>query len=140
MITILPAGWLLYVNGSLSIGTFITTIVLSLGIAGPLLAAMDFVDSLATVSYTHLVRPHHGPVYPGHSPDGDEQLHGPDRRSLWREGTAGQREILHSGKQRSAGGGVSKCPLCLWGKGRAPQPVSYTHLDVYKRQDEHRER
>ena len=29
MITILPAGWLLYVNGSLSIGTFITTIVLS---------------------------------------------------------------------------------------------------------------
>ena len=49
MITILPAGWLLYVNGSLSIGTFITTIVLSLGIAGPLLAAMDFVDSLAKV-------------------------------------------------------------------------------------------
>ena len=29
--------------------TFITTIVLSLGIAGPLLAAMDFVDSLAKV-------------------------------------------------------------------------------------------
>ena len=49
MITILPVGWLLYVNGSLSIGTFITTIVLSLGIAGPLLAAMDFVDSLAKV-------------------------------------------------------------------------------------------
>ena len=49
MITILPAGWLLYVNGSLSIGTFITTIVLALGIAGPLLAAMDFVDSLAKV-------------------------------------------------------------------------------------------
>ena len=29
--------------------TFITTIVLSLGIAGPLLSAMDFVDSLAKV-------------------------------------------------------------------------------------------
>ena len=49
MITILPVGWLLYIHGSLSIGTFITTIVLSLGIAGPLLAAMDFVDSLAKV-------------------------------------------------------------------------------------------
>ena len=45
----LPAGWLLYVHGSLSIGTFITTIVLYLGIAGPLLTAMNFVDSLAKV-------------------------------------------------------------------------------------------
>ena len=49
MITILPAGWLLYAGGSLPVDTFITTIVLSLGIAGPLLAAMDFVDSLAKV-------------------------------------------------------------------------------------------
>ena len=47
MITILPVGWLLYTGGSLPIETFITTIVLPLGIAGPLLAAMDFVDSLA---------------------------------------------------------------------------------------------
>ena len=39
----------LYTGGSLPIETFITTIVLSLGIAGPLLAAMDFVDSLAKV-------------------------------------------------------------------------------------------
>lgn len=36
-------------NGSLSVETFLTTIILSLGIAGPLLAAMDFVDSLAKV-------------------------------------------------------------------------------------------
>lgn len=49
MITILPVGWLLYANGSLPVETFITSIVLSLGIAGPLLAAMDFVDSLAKV-------------------------------------------------------------------------------------------
>ena len=49
MITILPVGWILYTGGSLPIETFITTIVLSLGIAGPLLAAMDFVDSLAKV-------------------------------------------------------------------------------------------
>lgn len=49
MITILSVGWLLYQGGSLSVETFITTIILSLGIAGPLLAAMDFVDSLAKV-------------------------------------------------------------------------------------------
>ena len=49
MITILPVGWLLYAGGSLPVETFITTIVLSLGIAGPLLSAMDFVDSLAKV-------------------------------------------------------------------------------------------
>lgn len=49
MITILPIGWLMYQSGSLTIETFITTIILSLGIAGPLLAAMDFVDSLAKV-------------------------------------------------------------------------------------------
>jgi len=49
LITILPIGWMLYQGGSLSIETFITTIILSLGIAGPLLAAMNFVDSLARV-------------------------------------------------------------------------------------------
>lgn len=49
MITILPIGWLMYVNGSLRLETFLITIILSLGIAGPLLAAMDFVDSLAKV-------------------------------------------------------------------------------------------
>ena len=49
LITILPVGWLLYQGGSLSVETFITVIILSLGIAGPLLAAMDFVDSLAKV-------------------------------------------------------------------------------------------
>lgn len=49
LITILPVGWLLYRSGSLSIETFLTTIILSLGIAGPLLAAMNFVDSLARV-------------------------------------------------------------------------------------------
>ena len=49
LITVLPVGWLLYTSGSLSTETFITVIILSLGIAGPLLAAMDFVDSLAKV-------------------------------------------------------------------------------------------
>lgn len=49
LITILPVGWILYNSGSISMETFITTIILSLGIAGPLLAAMNFVDSLARV-------------------------------------------------------------------------------------------
>lgn len=52
LITILPAGWLLYCNGSLMADTFITTVILSLGIAGPLLAAMNFVDTLAQVGTT----------------------------------------------------------------------------------------
>jgi len=49
LITVLPAGWLLYSAGSLSVETFITTLILSLGIAGPLLAAMNFMDSLAKI-------------------------------------------------------------------------------------------
>lgn len=49
LITVLPVGWLLYSSGSLSMETFITTLILSLGIVGPLLAAMNFMDSLAKI-------------------------------------------------------------------------------------------
>lgn len=52
LITILPVGWLLYRGGSLPVETFITTILLSMGIADPLLAAMNFVDTLAQVGTT----------------------------------------------------------------------------------------
>lgn len=52
LITILPVGWLLYQNGSLPVETFMMTIILSLGIAGPLIAAMNFVDTLAMVGTT----------------------------------------------------------------------------------------
>ena len=52
LLTILPVGWLLYRAGSLSMETFVITIVLSLGIAGPLLAAVSFIDSLARVGTT----------------------------------------------------------------------------------------
>lgn len=52
LVTILPVGWLLYRGGSLSVETLITTVILSLGIAGPLLAAMNFVDTLAQVGTT----------------------------------------------------------------------------------------
>ncbi len=52
LIAVLPAGWLLYRGGSLPMETFITVIILSLGIAGPLMAAMNFVDTLAQVGTT----------------------------------------------------------------------------------------
>ena len=52
LVTILPVGWIWYNNGSLPMETFITVIILSLGIAGPLLAAMNFVDTLAIVGTT----------------------------------------------------------------------------------------
>lgn len=49
LITVLPLGLLFYLHGSLSSTTFITTIILALGIAGPLIAAINFTDSLAKV-------------------------------------------------------------------------------------------
>lgn len=52
LITILPVGWLWYRGGSLPIDTFIMVIILSLGIAEPLIAAMNFVDTIATVGTT----------------------------------------------------------------------------------------
>lgn len=52
LITILPFGWYFYQAGTLTIEAYITTIILSLGIAGPLLAAMNFVDTLAQVGTT----------------------------------------------------------------------------------------
>lgn len=52
LVTILPVGWFLYRGGSLPVETFITVIILSLGIAGPLLAVMNFVDTLAQVGTT----------------------------------------------------------------------------------------
>lgn len=52
LVTILPVGWLFYQNNSLSADVFLITIILSLGVAGPLLAAMNFVDTLAQVGTT----------------------------------------------------------------------------------------
>ncbi len=47
MLTVLPFGWLFYQNGSLIFEEFITMIILALCVTGPLLAVMDFVDTLA---------------------------------------------------------------------------------------------
>ena len=52
MLTILPIGWIFYLRGTLSVGTFITVIILSLGMAAPIVAAFNFVDTLAQVGTT----------------------------------------------------------------------------------------
>lgn len=52
MLTILPVGWLLWLHGSLTIETFLTVIILALGMAAPIVAAFNFVDTLAMVGTT----------------------------------------------------------------------------------------
>ncbi|MDO4281731.1 MAG: ABC transporter ATP-binding protein [Peptococcaceae bacterium] len=49
LISVLPVGCLFYMNGSLSAATFITVTILSMGIAGPLVAAMFFTDDIAKI-------------------------------------------------------------------------------------------
>ena len=49
LITVLPAGWYFYQNGSLSMEKFILIIILSMGIVGPIIAAMSFTDNLAKI-------------------------------------------------------------------------------------------
>lgn len=46
----LPVGAFLYLHGSLDFATFVTCVILSLGIAGPILAASQFVENFALVS------------------------------------------------------------------------------------------
>ncbi len=52
MLTILPLGWLFYTHGSLTVETFVTVIILALGMAAPIVAAFNFVDTLAQVGTT----------------------------------------------------------------------------------------
>ncbi len=47
LLSVLPFGWIFYSNGTLSFEGFVTTIILSLCLMGPVLAVMDFVDTLA---------------------------------------------------------------------------------------------
>ncbi|MCD8356955.1 MAG: ABC transporter ATP-binding protein/permease [Clostridia bacterium] len=49
LLPVLPVGLLLWSGGSLSAAHFLTIVVLSLGLTGPLIAAMSFVDELAVV-------------------------------------------------------------------------------------------
>ena len=52
LITVLPIGWGMYVSGSISADVFMTSIMLSMCIVGPILAAIQFTDSSAKVSTT----------------------------------------------------------------------------------------
>ena len=52
MLTILPVGWLLWLHGSLTAETFLTVVILALGMAAPIVAAFNFVDTLAQVGTT----------------------------------------------------------------------------------------
>ena len=52
MLTILPLGWLFYMHGTLTVQTFVTVIILALGMAAPIVAAFNFVDTLAQVGTT----------------------------------------------------------------------------------------
>ena len=52
MLTILPFGWLVYTHGTLTAETFLTVIILALGMAAPIVAAFNFVDTLAQVGTT----------------------------------------------------------------------------------------
>ena len=51
-LTILPFGWLFYTHGTLTVETFVTVIILALGMAAPIVAAFNFVDTLAQVGTT----------------------------------------------------------------------------------------
>lgn len=52
MLTVLQFGWLFYTHGTLTAETFITVIILALGMAAPIVAAFNFVDTLAQVGTT----------------------------------------------------------------------------------------
>lgn len=52
MLTILPLGWVFYTHGTLTADTFVTVIILALGMAAPIVAAFNFVDTLAQVGTT----------------------------------------------------------------------------------------
>ena len=49
MLTVLPFGWLFYLHGTLTVETFVTVIILSLGMTALIVAAFNFVDTLDQV-------------------------------------------------------------------------------------------
>ncbi len=52
LITVLPIGWWMYISGSITADVFMTSIMLSMCIVGPILSAIQFTDSSAKVSTT----------------------------------------------------------------------------------------
>ncbi|WP_313164654.1 ABC transporter ATP-binding protein [Sedimentibacter sp.] len=49
LVSVLPIGTLLYMNGSLPVDTFLVAIILSLGIMGPLITTMSYTDDIGKV-------------------------------------------------------------------------------------------
>jgi len=52
LITVLPVGWKMYLSGSITADVLMTSIMLSMSIVGPILAAVSFADSSAKVATT----------------------------------------------------------------------------------------
>lgn len=52
LITVLPLGWRMYMTGSITAEVFMTSIMLSMCIVGPIIAAIQFTDSSAKVATT----------------------------------------------------------------------------------------
>ena len=52
LITVLPLGWIMYTNGTLDAGTFMTSIMLSMCFVGPVMEAISFSDTLTKVKTT----------------------------------------------------------------------------------------
>ena len=49
LVSVLPIGTLLYMNGSLTVDTFLVAIILSLGVMGPLITTMSYTDDIGKV-------------------------------------------------------------------------------------------
>ncbi|MCR4939419.1 MAG: ATP-binding cassette domain-containing protein [Treponemataceae bacterium] len=52
LITVLPIGFVMYQNGTLDLGTFITSIMLSMCIVGPVISALNFADTSGKLTPT----------------------------------------------------------------------------------------
>ncbi|MCR5824314.1 MAG: ATP-binding cassette domain-containing protein [Lachnospiraceae bacterium] len=52
LVTVLPIGWIMYTKGTLDAGTFMTSIMLSMCIVGPIMEAISFSDTLTKVKTT----------------------------------------------------------------------------------------
>ncbi len=52
LITVLPFGWNMYLSGSISADVLMTSIMLSMSVVGPIMAAISFTDSSAKVATT----------------------------------------------------------------------------------------
>ena len=52
LITVLPIGWYMYISGNITADVFMTSIMLSMCIVGPIIAAIQFTDSSAKLATT----------------------------------------------------------------------------------------